>query len=78
MIGTERLVVSVGGHDIPCTQTRYRVIVGKRAATMRTIASESFAWGDVGGDIVSDDGRVLYRAEVVDVGGASPIVAASR
>ncbi|HTQ46532.1 MAG TPA: hypothetical protein VMI75_27455 [Polyangiaceae bacterium] len=45
---------------------------------MRTLSSESFPWGDVGGDIISEDGRVLYRAEVVDVGAASPIVAASR
>ncbi len=77
-IGTEHVLVSVGGHDIPCTQTRYRVVVGKRLATMRTLSSESFSWGDLGGDIVADDGRVLYRAEVVDLGGASPMVAALR
>ena len=77
-IGSERVTVAVGGRRMACTQTRYRVVVGKRAATLRTLSSESFPWGDLGGDIVSDDGRVLYRAEVVDVGGASPIVAASR
>ena len=77
-IGSEPITVAVGGRKIPCTQTRYRVVVGKRTAIMRTLSSESFPWGDVGGDIVSDDGRVLYRAVVVDVGAASPIVAASR
>jgi hypothetical protein len=77
-IGSEQVTVSVGGHDVSCTQTRYRVVVGKRTATMRTVSSDSFAWGDLGGDIVSDDGRVLYRAEIVDAGGASPMVAASR
>ncbi len=77
-IGSETVTVSVGGQPIACTQTRYRVLVGKHAATMRTLSNGSFPWGDVGGDIVSDDGRVLYRAEIVDVGGASPIVAAAR
>jgi hypothetical protein len=77
-IGSEPVTVSVGGRDVACTQTRYRVVVGKRTATMRTLSSDSFPWGDLGGDIVSDDGRVLYRAEVVDAGGASPMVAASR
>jgi hypothetical protein len=77
-IASESVTLSVGGRDIPCTRTSYRVVVGKRAATMRTLSSESFPWGDVGGEITSDQGRVLYRAEVVDVGGELPIVAASR
>jgi hypothetical protein len=77
-IGSETVTVSVGGHPMACTETRYRVLVQKHAATMRALSNESFPWGDVGGDIVSDDGRVLYRAEIVDVGGASPIVAAAR
>jgi hypothetical protein len=77
-IGSENVTVSVGGRDFPCTQTRYHVTVGKRAATMRTLSSGSFPWGDVGGEIVSDDGKVLYRAEVVEAGSASAIVAASR
>jgi hypothetical protein len=75
-IGSETVTVSVGGQPMACTETRYRVLVGKHAATMRTLSNQSFAWGDVGGEIVSDDGRVLYRAEIVEVGGASPTVAA--
>jgi hypothetical protein len=77
-IGSETVTVSVGGHDVPCTETRYHVRVGKHTATMRTLSSGSFPWGDVGGDIVSDDGKVLYRAEVVEAGSASAIVATSR
>ena len=77
-IGSEQVTVSVGGHDMACTQTRYRVTIGKHTATMRTLSSESFPWGDVGGDIVSDKGKVLYRAEVIEAGSASPLVAAAR
>jgi hypothetical protein len=77
-LGSETVTVSVGGHDIACTRTSYHVLVGKHAATMSTLSSDAFPWGDVGGEITSDQGRVLYRAEVVDLGAAAPIVAASR
>jgi hypothetical protein len=77
-IATEPTTVSVGGRDIPCTRTSYRVVVGKHSATMSTLSSDGFPWGDVGAEITSEQGRVLYRAEVVDLGSAAPIVAASR
>jgi hypothetical protein len=35
---------------------------------MRTLESASFAWGDVGGEITTDKGKVLYRAEVIEAG----------
>ena len=44
--------------------------IGKTKATMRTLQSEDFAWGDVGGEITAEDGRVLYRAELIDRGHA--------
>jgi hypothetical protein len=77
-LGSETVTVSVGGHDMACTRTSYHVLVGKHPATMSTLSSDSFPWGDVGGEIMSDQGHVLYRAEVVDLGAATPIVAASR
>jgi hypothetical protein len=77
-LDSQKVTASVGGRDFACTQTRYRVRVGKHSATMRTVSSESFPWGDVGGDIVTDDGKVLYRAEVVEAGSSSPIVASAR
>ena len=42
--------------------------VGKHEATMSTVESEAFPWGDVGGDITTADGQLLYRVEVVDAG----------
>jgi len=67
LVGTEEVTVDVGGAALVARQTTYRVRVGKRAATLRTVESSSFAWGDVGGDITAD-GKVLYRAEVVEAG----------
>ena len=67
LLGTEDVTVDVGGAAIPVKKTTYRVHVGKRRATLRTVESTTFAWGDVGGDITAN-GKVLYRAEVVESG----------
>jgi hypothetical protein len=42
--------------------------VGKKQATMSTLESSTFVWGDVGGEIKTDKGKVLYKAEVVEAG----------
>src|SRR5262249_40411866 len=69
-LGTESVTLSVGKTKLEATKTRYRVVVGKRKATMSTVSSAAFAWGDVGGEILADDGKVLYRVEVLDAGNA--------
>lgn len=67
-LGTESLTLAVGGKKLDCTKTSYRVVVGKKKATMSTVTSAAFTWGDVGGEIRGDDGKVLYRVEVLDAG----------
>lgn len=78
-LGTEAVQVEVGGQPLACNRTSYRVRIGGKGATMSTIQSAQFAWGDLGGEITAEDGSVLYRAEVIDAGhaGAQPAVAAS-
>jgi hypothetical protein len=68
LIGTEDVTVEIGGAAVPAKRTTYRVRVGKHAATMKTFESATFAWGDVGGEITAKDGKVLYRAEVIESG----------
>lgn len=75
LLGAEDVVLDVGGAPLPCHQESYRVRVGKRAATLRTLSSDGFAWGDVGGEITADSGKVLYRAEVLEAGHAAPSAA---
>jgi hypothetical protein len=70
MLGAEDAMLDVGGAPLPVRKTSYRVRVGKKAATLRTIESEGFAWGDLGGEITAGNGKVLYRAEVVELGHA--------
>lgn len=67
-LGTESVTLAVGGKNLECTKTSYRVLVGKKRATMSAVTSDGFAWGDVGGEIKSDDGKVMYKAEVIDAG----------
>lgn len=68
LLGTEDVTVDVGGAAIPAKKTTYRVHVGKRRATLSTFESKTFVWGDVGGEITTTNGKVLYRAEVVEAG----------
>ncbi len=71
LLGTEDRTVDVGGAALAVKQTSYRVKVGKQKATLKTLERDGFAWGDLGGEITAKDGTVLYKAEVVDMGGAA-------
>lgn len=68
MLGAEDVMLDVGGAPLPVRKTTYRVRVGKKTATLRTVESEGFAWGDLGGEITAANGKVLYRAEVIELG----------
>ncbi|MEO7329220.1 MAG: hypothetical protein ABI193_11620 [Minicystis sp.] len=68
LLGKEELTLDLGGAPLPCQTTSYRVRVGKKHATLRTLESEGFAWGDVGGDITTAAGKTLYRAEIIELG----------
>jgi hypothetical protein len=68
LVGTEDVTVDVGGAAVAAKRTTYRVRVGKKQATLRTLESAAFAWGDVGGEITAANGKVLYKAEVIEAG----------
>ncbi len=68
-------VVTVHQNRIPVTKTRYRVKIGKQPATMSTLASTTFSWGDIGGEIKTDSGALVYRASLVDMGEGAGTVA---
>ena len=62
-------LVDVAGMPLHVTLTSYSVRVGTQDAVMKTMVAEDFAWGDVGGEVVTNDGKVLYRAEIIELGG---------
>ena len=60
--------LDVRGRAVDCTETSFRVKVRGKEATMRTLELVNSPWGEVGAEIKTAQGAVLYRAEVVDVG----------
>lgn len=78
LVGTEDVTLDVGGAQVPAKRTTYKVRVGKQLATLSTLESAVFVWGDVGGEIIGARGKVLYKAEVVEAGrdGAAQAAAA--
>jgi hypothetical protein len=71
-LGTEDVLIDIGGAPLPCHKASYRVRVGAKQATLHTLSSDGFAWGDVGGEITAAGGKVLYRAEVLEAGHTDP------
>jgi hypothetical protein len=79
-LGSETVKLDVAGHGkVACERATFRVKVGKETATMRTLESAQFAWGDVGAEITSAAGKLIYKAEVVEAGheAAKPAVASA-
>ncbi len=71
-LGSENLKIDIAGNSIGATKSSFRVRLGKIQATLRTVQSDMFAWGDVSGEITSNSGEVIYRAELVDSGHGQP------
>jgi len=70
--GTEEVDMKVGQKSVTADRTVYKVLIGNKTATMSITASDAFAWGDIAGEIVTDDGTVLYRAELLESGHVLP------
>lgn len=75
IIDAEPVTVDVGSRKVEAVRTTYKVVVAGKPATMSIVHSDAFAWGDLGGDIVSDSGKTLYSTRVVESGGATRAVA---
>jgi hypothetical protein len=75
MLDEEPIVVEVAGKQVAATRTEYKVMIGGKPATMSVIENRSL--GDMGGEIATADGKVLYRARIVEMGSA-PVGTASR
>ena len=56
----------VGADELDCETKTYKVWVGDAAATLAVVHSKSFADRDVSGEIITEDGKLIYRAELVE------------
>lgn len=71
LVDERNTTVRVGTADVTAKQSVYKVRLGKKSATLETMTSEGFAWGDLGGKITTSDGKIFFQAELVDAGGPS-------
>lgn len=69
LIDERPTTVRVGTSELLAKTSTYKVRIGDKSATLETTASEGFAWGDLGGRITTADGKLFFRAELVDAGG---------
>jgi hypothetical protein len=56
----------VGADELDCETKTYKVWVGDAAATLSVVHSNTFADRDVSGEITTNDGKVVYRAELIE------------
>jgi hypothetical protein len=78
MLDTEPVAIDVGGRKVEAVRTTFKVVVNGKPATMSVIHSDTFAWGDLGGDIITEAGKKLYTTRIVDTGSAPRAVASER
>jgi hypothetical protein len=64
----------VGSDELDCETKTYKVWVGDAAATLSVVHSKSYADRDVSGEITGDDGKLLYRAELVEARQGKPSI----
>ncbi len=78
MLDVEPVTVDLGTRKIEAVRTTYKVVVNGKPATMSVIHNDGFAWGDLGGEIITESGKKLYSTKVVEAGSGTTEVAASR
>ena len=62
----------VGSDELECETKTYNVWIGERAATLSVTHSATFADRDVAGEITTEDGKLVYRAELLEARQGKP------
>lgn len=76
VLGTEHTSCLVGTEQVDCDVTTYGVTVGRKQAKLSITRSAKIPGRDIGGDVVSSDGKVLYSARLVERGNEPPVAEA--
>lgn len=72
LVSTHGQTCLVGSDEHQCETKTYKVWVGDRAATLAVVHAPRFADRDVSGEITTDDGRLVYRAELLEARQGTP------
>ena len=62
----------VGSDELDCETKTYKVWVGDKSATLSVVRAATFADRDVSGEITTDDGKLIYRAELLEAKQGKP------
>jgi hypothetical protein len=62
----------VGEDALDCDSKTYKVWVGEAPATLAVMHSATYSDRDVSGEITTDDGKLIYRAELVEARAGKP------
>ena len=62
----------VGADELECETKTYKVWVGDAAATLSVVHSSTFADRDVSGELITNDGKLVYRAELIEARQGKP------
>ncbi|MBM4363779.1 MAG: hypothetical protein FJ104_13950, partial [Deltaproteobacteria bacterium] len=76
VLSSEKTSCLVGDEAVDCEVTTYQVTVGDRSAKLTITRSAKLPGRDLGGDVVTDDGTVLYSARLIERGNEPPVVEA--
>lgn len=71
-VSSNKQTCLVGADELDCETKTYKVWVGEQAATLSVVHSNTFADRDVSGEITTDDGKLIYRAELVEAKQGKP------
>lgn len=72
LVSTNQQTCLVGADELDCETKTYKVWVGEDAATLAVVHAQSFADRDVSGEITTEDGKLIYRAELVEARQGKP------
>jgi hypothetical protein len=72
-LGTDHTSCLVGDEEVDCDMTTYKVTLGGKQAKLMITKSARVPGRDIGGDIVAEDGKVLYSARLVERGNEPPV-----
>jgi len=61
----------IGPNELDCETKSYKVLVAEKAAILSVSRTAGVPGGDIAGDIISSDGTVIYRSELIEMGNAS-------
>ena len=62
----------VGADELDCETKTYKVWIGDAPATLSVVHSNTFADRDVSGEITTQDGKLIYRAELIEAKQGKP------